>query len=342
MLIIDCVRDGFGWSPIHHLIALSSRLLEAEIARVPAHPPSLTHKLLSTILKRRPRPHSRETCLLICPGPADLIRLLQVPDWRRRYSFVGAWIIDSFWWDHIPRTLRRAMAFDRFFVTTLEDVDQWKRLTGTPTVWLPWGSDVYGQGGGEAEREWDLTRVGRQPPEWNDDSTNAMAARSAGLTYRGRVPGDALTHLENQALMMTEVYRRSKYILAFSNAANPESYTHPTREYFTGRWVDALACGAVVAGIPPRCTDVDRLLWPGSLLVLENTRRSEGMALIADAVMQWTPKIARRNYWMALQKLDWRWRIDRLATEFSSGSSALRAELEGLKARIAGLAREAT
>jgi hypothetical protein len=139
--------------------------------------------------------------------------------------------------------------------------------------------------------------------------------------------------LQNQELVM-RVYGESKYLLAFSNAANPEGYTHPTRQYLTGRWVDALACGAVVAGISPRGSGIDELLWPGATLEFGSIRRQEGLETLAGALKLWTPQSALRNHAMALKKLDWRWRLKTIADICAVDTATLRTELALLTARV--------
>ena len=79
----------------------------------------------------------------------------------------------------------------------------------------------------------------------------------------------------NQASLM-ERLSRAKFTLSFSNAVSPASYTHPTREYLTGRWTDALASGAVVAGIAPACAATAELLWPAATLELATVDRADG------------------------------------------------------------------
>jgi hypothetical protein len=333
VLIVNCVLGDDGWSPIHHLVALASRLLEADVLVAPKNLPSFLDKVSSVLRRRSGHAHSQESCLLICAGPADLVRLLSVDDWRGRFKFLAAWVIDSFWIDHIPASTRLSKPFDHFFVTSLEDVEQWNKITGVPTTWLPWGTDALKLGSGAPHREWDITRLGRQPPEWDDDISNTLAARLLGMSYRGRVPGDGLTALQNQELVM-RLYGNSKYLLAFSNAANPALYTHPTRQYLTGRWVDALACGAVVAGTAPRSPDVDELLWKGATLELGSVRRQEGLEIIASALKLWTPESAMRNNVMALKKLDWRWRLKTVADIFAAETTTLRTELELLTTLI--------
>jgi hypothetical protein len=335
VLIVNCVLDDDGWSPIHHLVSLASRLLEAEVLVVPKNLPSFLDKVSSVLRRRSDQAHGQESCLLICAGPGDLVRLLSIDDWRGRFKFLAAWIIDSFWLDHIPTSTRLSKPFDHFFITSSEDVEQWRKITGVPTTWLPWGTDALNLGNGAPDREWDITRVGRQPPEWEDDVSTALAAGLLGIRYRGRVRSNgSSTALQNQELIM-HAYGSSKYVLAFSNAANPEGYTHPTRQYLTGRWVDALACGAVVAGISPRSPDVDELLWQGATLELGSVRRQEGLEMVASALKLWTPKSAIRNNAMALKKLDWRWRLKTIADIFGTETATLRIELERLGHRTA-------
>jgi hypothetical protein len=245
----------------------------------------------------------------------------------------AAWIIDSFWLEYIPFFARFSRSFGHFFVTSFEDTAEWQRITGVPTTWLPWGTDALDLGSDSAERPWDILRLGRQPQEWDDDLSNMGAARSLNLSYQGRIPENLLAGLENQELVM-RAYSRTKYLIAFSNIVNPGDQTHPTKQYLTGRWVDALAGGATVAGIAPKGADADSLLWDGATLELGTIDRSKGLQIIADAARSWTPARAARNHWMALKRLDWRWRLKTLADILSAETPALGSELARLSARI--------
>lgn len=341
MLIGNLVPDSIGWSPVQHMAALAAELMEAELLTVDPRGPSPIKKALSMVHRRARRGHGGESCLLICSGPSELARVLNVEDWRKRFKFLAAWVIDSFWLNRIPNSIRFSGLFDHFFVTSIEDVDAWRRITGVPTSWLPWGSDALRLGGGAASRIWDLTRVGRQPPEWDDDAATAEVAASLGIRYHGRPRREGLSPLRNMEFLM-DVYRNSKYLLAFSNSVNPEKYTHPKREYLTGRWVDALACGAIVAGIAPRGRSIDDLLWSGSTLELGSIRRREGLEVLASALKTWTPEAAARNHLMALKVLDWRWRFKVLADAFGVTPGSLHADLALLERRITQPVQEAT
>ncbi len=335
MLIVNAITQDRGWSPIQHMVSIAGELFDCEVMTADTRTPSRTTKMLSILRKRIRTAGSHETCLVVCTGPGDLLAILNIDNWRRRFSYLAAWIIDSFWLDHIPMSIRLRNPFDHIFVTSVEDVSRWKELTGAPTSWLPWGTDALRLGRGGAHREWDLMRVGRQPAEWDDDIDAALAAESLGIRYRGRPDSSGLNALQNQILMMN-AYGASKYTLAFSNAVNRDPNNHPTREYLTGRWVDALGCGSIVAGVAPRGPNTDGLLWAGATLELGSVHRSEGLKIVAAAIRQWTPQISAKNHQMALKRLDWRWRFKELAKVCGITSAPLTRELQLLEERIAG------
>lgn len=316
------------------MVAIAGELLGCEIVTADIRKPSANARI-SAVLKQRARNKAGdETCLLVCTSPSDLWYVFNIENWRRRFKYLAAWIIDSFWLDYLPRTIRLRNPFDHFFVTSLEDVDLWKAETGVATTWLPWGSDALRLGQGGAQRTCDLMRVGRQPPEWDNDLEAASSAESFGIRYRGRPDSSGLDALQNQKLMM-KAYGATKFTLAFSNAVNCDPNNHPTREYLTGRWVDSLASGSVVAGVAPRGPNTDGLLWPGATLELGGIQRLEGLKIVAAALKKWSPEIAASNYSMALERLDWRWRFKILAEIYRLRSPLLTMELNQLQERIA-------
>jgi hypothetical protein len=336
LLIINAINHDRGWGPVQHMVSVAAQLFDCEVATADTSKPSSLAKISSVLRQRRRNKTGNDTCLLVCTGPPDLLSVLNVKSWRTRFRFLAAWVIDSFWVDHIPRFVRLGSPFDHFFVTSVEDVDLWRKITGVETTWLPWGTDALQLGHGGASREWDLMRVGRQPPEWDDDHGTGLAAEKLGIKHRGRPDSAGLNSLQNEKLMMA-AYGATKFTLAFSNAVNRDANNHPSREYLTGRWVDALGSGSIVAGIAPRGPNTDGLLWPGATLELGSIRRDEGLQVIGDALKQWTPAAAAANHLMALKRLDWRWRFNALAQVLDVSSVALSSELKVLEERIARL-----
>ena len=331
-MLIVYINPGPGWEPITEMVNLATELFDAELMVIDDKPPNFLAKLELFFLKRH-KLKNAETCLLVFPGPTVLLSLLSVQNWRKRFSFVAVWVIDSFWVEHIPKIAKLTRPFDHIFITSEEDVEMWTRSMKTPTTWLAWGSDVLRLGGNDLKRTWDLTRIGRQPPEWDDDDNTKKLCINSNLEFHGRLKGYD-TAAKNQEMLMN-LYRQTKFLLAFSNTANPTNYTHPTREYITARWTDALACGAIVAGIPPREPSINRLLWDGATLDLKSVRIDDGLRIISEAARSWKPQLAAKNHQLALERLDWRWRFAEIALVFNESPKRLSDELKVLKKKIA-------
>jgi hypothetical protein len=309
---------------VYYMARLAAELLDGELTVLPPRNITLIQKL-TTVL---PLGDHGVDCLLICPSPSCLASFLQISDWRRKYRVLMAWVFDSFWTEHIPRFARWTRIFDRIFVTEQEDLDTWRRMVHAPVEWLPWGSDVLRLGSDNPSRPFDLLRFGRQPSQWEDDSTSRSECDSRGLAFQGRPP--ELKDATNSELSLMSFLGNTKFALAFSNRVSPNPQTHPIREYLTGRWTDALAAGATVAGVPPRSGTVQSLLWPEALLDLGTINQCEGLEVVTAAVRYWTPARARQNYLQSLQRLDWRWRFKTLAAMFDIHSDRLDKELTDL------------
>jgi hypothetical protein len=316
---------GEGYHCVLHMARLAAELLDGKLIVVQPGRTTLADKLSAVLLPRKPSPSS---CLLICPSPNDLNSILRVQNWRKTYSRIVAWVFDSFWTNRIPPWVRASRIFDHVFVTEREDLNTWRDKIYAPVDWLPWGSDVLNFGSANPVRRFDLLRFGRQPKEWVDDLANEQLCRASRINFHGRPPSfnDATDNQRGLMGMLSE----TKFALAFSNRLSPEGHTHPEREYITGRWTDALASGATVAGVPPRSESVQSLLWPEALLDLGTTNQAEGLQVIASAVREWTPERAQSNYMKSLEHLDWRWRYKKLAEALHIRSSRLDAELARL------------
>ncbi|HEX7899892.1 MAG TPA: hypothetical protein VF950_19135 [Planctomycetota bacterium] len=320
---------GVGYHPVLHMARLAAELLEARLVVVPPKPTPALRQLGALL----PRGRGEDVCLLICPSPSALLALLRLPGWRRRFGRVVAWVFDSFWLDRIPRAFRKRRHVDHVFVAEREDRDAWEERMRVPVSWLPWGSDVLRLGSAGAERPFDLLRVGRQPPAWEDDAATASACARIGLRFHGRP--EALEDATDNQRTLLGAFARAKFTLSFSNSVNPVIQTHPVRRYLTGRWTDALAAGATVAGVPPESEPARALLWPEALLDLGTTALDPGLASVKAAAEAWTPERARRNHQRALERLDWRWRFARVARTLGIDPPALRRELAELRRRAA-------
>ena len=314
-----------GYHLVHYMARLAAELMGGELVVLHARSLTLIEKLDGLLSRKRRGAPS----LLICPGPSALTAILQIRNWRKRYGRLVAWVFDSFWTDAIPRYAGRAGAFDHVFVTEKEDLATWTKMIPVPVEWLPWGSDVLRLGSDNPQRRFDLLRFGRQPPEWEDDVSSAADCESRGLRFQGRPPvfDDAT---DNERSLM-RILNDTKFALAFSNRVAASDYTHPEREYITGRWTEALGAGATVAGVPPRSESVRSLLWDEAMLDLGTVSRAEGLEVIARAVREWTPMRARVNYLKSLERLDWRWRFKEIVRVLGIRAPLLDAELNRIR-----------
>jgi hypothetical protein len=325
-------RPGIpSWHVITVMVRLLARLTEAELVVPHVDDVRGSARRYAGLLPRR---RGKEPLLVVAPEPVDLNAALHLQAWTKGYGPVVGWVIDSWWDDRIPACAKRGF-YDLIYVTEQESVEPWREATGADVRWLPQGSNVLDWGSASSDRPVTLQRVGRQPAAWDDDDATALECERMGLTYAGR-PAFRDGAEEGMADLLAAL-GRARFSLAFSSKHDPQAYTHPTREYVTGRWTDSLAAGAVVAGIPPVCASTRELFWPGALLDLGSVDRDEGLARIASADAEWTPEVAAHNHLMALRRLDWRWRAKTLAEDLGLTTGALESELESLQRRITAL-----
>lgn len=312
-----------GWAPILGLGHMAARLFGGRIVHYPAQYPNRMQKLWGL----RPRGRSQQDAglLVLLYGPSDVVKLRQSAAFRSGYRFVIAWIIDSFWEDPNVRGIDFG-GIDMLCIIRREEQDYYRRLTGLPVLAMNWGTDALRQGTDRAERPVDILRLGRQPADWNDDSHSAEVAAELGLTFAGRPPYHPDPLVAQEGIM--SAYGRAKFLSAHTNLVSAEPNTHPTKEYVTARWTDALGSGCSIAGVPPRNDSTYRdILWPGATLDFDRVDLRHNMAALAEAVAAWTPDQARHNHRMALQRLDWRHSLKKIADELSLPMPALEAEL---------------
>jgi hypothetical protein len=73
---------------------------------------------------------------------------------------------------------------------------------------------------------------------------------------------------------------------------------------------------------------------------LGTTNRDAGLCVLKEAAQNWTTAAARLNNVRALERLDWRWRLQNLAKTMSLDVPLLDADVELVRARISTIAAE--
>lgn len=327
--------EGGGWGPITAMASLSARLLQADLITMERRELGRVHKARALL----PRLRGAESLLVISPVPESLNFIALVPGLRRHYGTVIGWVVDCWWTNRIPVAVTRGHLYDRLLVTEKEVVDDWRRVTRMPVEWVPLGADVLGAlrergRAGDYERTVDLQRMGRQPEAWDDDELVAAMCEHRGLAHGPRPPFGTTPEGSYANVLAAAAGARS--LLAFTNLASPAGYTHPSREYVTSRWLDALALGALVVGQRPREEGSDELLWEGATLDVSPTNVAAGLDALAAELTHWTPERADAIQDQALRRLDWRWRLREVAELLDVASPVLDAELRELREALAG------
>jgi len=324
--------QGDGWGPITAMARLAAQLLDAELVEV-------DDTVVSRFLKLQalfPRLLGAGSLLVIAPNPEMLLRAAALHGLRTRFRNVVGWIIDCWWTDRIPSVIRLGRLYDHILVTEKNVVEEWASATGKPVTWLPLGADVLGamkRTSAVKEREVDLQRMGRQAPAWEDDHEIGTRAKDRGLVYAGRPP--SLKDADASYAGVLDAYAHARAVSAFSNRVSPASYTHPTREYVTSRWLDALAHGALVVGTRPREEGSDTLLWDDAVIDIDARDPGTGLDEVATLLRTWTPRTAEQIQREALTRLDWRWRIEKAAQILETSSPVLDGEIDQLRQYIA-------
>ena len=318
---------GSGWGPIAELAQLAARTLGADLVRAPM-PASyegnrLRHRLRAALPRRRGR---ERDVLVIAPHPGALYTA--VTHQRAGVRRLHAWVIDSFWWEWIPRAARSDW-YDRIYVSDRQDVDVWAAASPAEIAVLPWGADALAAIEAAGEKDIDLLRVGRQPATWDDDAAVAALAAEHGLVFHGR-PAFGASAAES-SIALHRAYRRSRAVLAFNNLASPAPYVHASRTYLTGRWVDALAHGALVMGRAPTTPTAQELVPDWARVEIDPSSLESGMPTIASTLSAWRPSTAARIQAHAARALDWRWRLRTVAADLDRRAPLLEEEIARLE-----------
>lgn len=331
MHIVYTRADEPGWYPITHMVHLLARLSRATLTEVPADRVAGRLERLASVVPRR---RGAEDLLVVCPAPGHMQALTSLPRWWSSYRCVSAWVIDSWWDERIPQLARGARQFDRVWITEPENIDAWRSRVGGEVEHLPVGADVLGNVFDvDAPRPVDVLRVGRMPEGWDDDAEVARVFAEHGLRFAGRPPMEK--EYDEGMRVLWEAERRAKFVLAFTNLVSPAPYTHPTSEYVTPRWADAISSGATTVGVLPR-TATARSLWPAASLDVP-LELGQGVVAIAEAAARWTPQVACNNRANALRVLDWRHRFKIIQQALGARWEALDQEVAELDTRQASL-----
>ncbi|MFW0119788.1 glycosyltransferase family 1 protein [Rothia sp. P5764] len=319
-----------GWAPILSMADLLCGYLETQpILLDTSSSLSLSTRLLGMIPRRK---SGKRQALVIAYDPGQLNAIAQNHLFLKQYSACFGWVIDSFWTERIPRIARSNQTYTKIFVTDPADLEDWRRAGVESLGILQWGTDVWSNLSDRLasveHKTTDLLRVGRQPVAWKNDAITAQVAQEHGLIFEGR-PGFGKS-ADASAKMLNNALSQTKSVLAFSVKVSPRNYTHPTKDYITGRWLDALAWGAVVVGQKPDSASSRDLLWDTATVDISPDDIRRGMKQISEALDSFSRKQASINILNSLENFDWRHRFSSLFDHMGITSKKLNQDMSDM------------
>lgn len=321
------VPEEAGWAPILSMADLLCRYLKTQPIMLDTRTSlSRTTKVLGTL--PRPKRGNRQA-LVIAYDPGQLNAIAQSHLIFKQYSACYGWVIDSFWSERIPRIARSNKTYTKIFVTDPGDLEDWQKAGISSLGVLPWGTDVWSnlreRLAATSQKTTDLLRVGRQPVAWDLDEQTAQVAQKHGVAFKGRPAFGASA--EESALILNQALSHAKCVLAFSVRVSPTHYTHPTKDYITARWLDALAWGATVAGQRPESEAAKDLLWDTATLDISSDDIERGMAQVKEALESFTEVKSAHRVLNSLERFDWRHRFKSLFDHMGITSDSLNQDL---------------
>lgn len=308
-----------GWVAIDELADLLVGYFDAELLSPRRLPPRWHDRMRRSRTPRYEpvRTAGGDVLIVVAHSPTDLDLIDAIPDCRRKFARIHAWVTDSYFTAGFGRATAK---YDSITVTAHEDVAHPRDRFGTRVHQLYQGADCLTWSPRHAvARDIDLIGFGRTPPSYHAQFARTFHAASSPHLYLhsplGNVTGPSV-HLERG--MLFKLLHRTRISLAFHLFVEPQG-ARPRSMMVTSRWLESLLAGCIVAGKRPRSRMADEMLfWPGATIELADDPAdadSQLRILLQDEDL--LAEQRRSNIRHALLHHDWRDRIGKLCEWFA-------------------------
>jgi hypothetical protein len=308
-----------GWAAIDELADLLVHYFDGELLSPRRAPQAWTARLTR---RHQPRYHplscsGADVLIVVAHSPTDLGLIDAIPDCRRKFGRIHAWVTDSYFHEGFGQATAR---YDSITVTAHEDVAFARDRFGVEVHQLYQGADcLTWVPRREMPREIDLIGFGRMPPSYHERFAQMFHAPDSPHLYLhsplGNVTGPSV-HRERG--MLFKLLHRTQVSLAFHLYVEPQG-DRPRSMMVTSRWLESLLSGCIVAGKRPvsRMAD-DMLFWPGATVELADDPRQAGEEVL-DLLARRDELAGQRrsNIRHMLLHHDWRDRIRTLCDLFA-------------------------
>ncbi len=314
-------KPHVGWVAIDEFAELLAHYFNADLLIPTLLEPSFIDRLLPSN-KARYKPLETEggdVLIVVAHGPTDLVLINSIPNCRKKYKKIFAWITDSYFYAGFPR---ETSSYDAVTVTAHEDMEVVKDKFGIEVFNVYQGADCLRwvpNNTNYIDRSIDIIGFGRMPPSYQNALKKEMHDAASPYLYLhsplGAIVGPDV-HIERG--MLFKLLHRSKISLAFHLYVEPQG-DRPRSMMVTSRWFESLLSGCVVAGHRPisRMAE-DILCWPNATVELPSNpiEAVDKLKEMLENVDQLAHQ-SKINIYNMLMRHDWRYRIESMCTIFN-------------------------
>jgi hypothetical protein len=253
-------------------------------------------------------PTAADILFVVARAPIDLSVINAIPDLKKNFSKVVAFLIDGYFLEGYPRC---TAAYDQIFVTNLIAKNHIEDDYRVDCSIVRQGFDCLRWSSVASNRCIDIVGFGRVPPSYHHALVLRHHHEYSPYLYLHSPLGNThgATVLKERA-MLFKVLQRSKIALAFHMLIEPPP-NRPVAMFLTNRWFETLGTGCVVVGKRPTGEMADEVLsWKDATFELPDSPE-DACDYIAELIEDRDKLAATRelNVQNMRIKHDWRFRI---------------------------------
>jgi hypothetical protein len=256
-------------------------------------------------------PPSADILFVVARAPIDLSVIRAIPELRKRFSKVVAFLIDGYFLEGYPGCTSE---YDQIFVTNMVGQNHIEANYGTKCSIVRQGFDCLKWSNTSADRSIDILGFGRLPPTYHQALIERHHSQISPYLYLhsplGNISGPTVV---KERAMLYKVLQRSKIALAFHMLIEPPP-NRPVAMFLTNRWFETLGTGCVVVGKRPTGEMADEILsWKDATFELPDSPE-DACDYIAELIEDRDKLAATRelNVQNMRTKHDWRFRIEQM------------------------------
>jgi Glycosyl transferases group 1 len=256
-------------------------------------------------------PPGADILFVVARAPIDLSVIRAIPDLKKRFSRVVAFLIDGYFLEGYPSCTSE---YDQIFVTNMIGKKHVEDNYGVKCSIVRQGFDCLRWSSVSADRSIDILGFGRLPPSYHQALIRRHHNEVSPYLYLhsplGNTSGSTVV---KERAMLYKVLQRSKIALAFHMLIEPPP-NRPVAMFLTNRWFETLGAGCVVVGKRPTGEMADEILsWKDATFELPDSPE-DACDYIAELIEDRDKLAATRelNVQNMRNKHDWRFRIEQM------------------------------